>query len=145
MIELQNIQSKEWGISISAQHEVVQGLNDIHQCVLIILSTQKGSDPLRPEFGADLSPFQDLPMTDAIPGIINEILTAVGNWEPRAKINAITYVVNYSQVTFAINWTVNTGDGAPEYTYGTTTASIAGSGSGAVNEFTTEFTFEFTT
>lgn len=146
MIELGSIQSREWGISLSEQNEVVQGINDIHQCILIILSTQRGSDPLRPLFGADLTPFHDLPMTQAIPGIINEIITAIGNWEPRVKISKITYKVNYSQVTFSIDWTVNTGDGLPEHTYGSLAAKLAtNTASNGVNEFTTEFNFEFTT
>ncbi len=44
---------------------VVQQIADVGQCIRIILTTPKGSDPLRPAFGCDAGNFLDLPLDAA--------------------------------------------------------------------------------
>ena len=51
------IQSAEWSLSTSGFGEVVEGFEDINQCISLIIGTAKGSDPLRPDFGADVLRF----------------------------------------------------------------------------------------
>ena len=69
-IQLNEIKSTEWGLDIENQGEVKQGLDDIKQCVYIILMTQKLTDPLREDFGCGAFDYVDMPVNKAIPNII---------------------------------------------------------------------------
>lgn len=107
MAELSEIRSGDWSLSVAAQGEVVEGISDIAQCINIILSTQKGSDPLRPEFGVDIVEYVDKPINSAVPGIIREMIEQVNRWEPRCTIEKITHtIVGDSQIIFKIEFTV---------------------------------------
>jgi phage baseplate assembly protein W len=66
--------------------QVVQGMADVDQCVRIILTTPKGSDPLRPTFGADLWRYVDTPINLAQASIVREIAEALLLWEPRIDL-----------------------------------------------------------
>ncbi len=64
-------------------------LESIEQNITIILSTPKGSDPHRPEFGSDINTFVDLPLTVITAGKIKaEIKEAIERWEPRVSVNS---------------------------------------------------------
>lgn len=103
-MELQDIRSKDWSISLAGAGEIVQGLEDIKQCVRIILATQKGSDPLRPNFGVDVMSYLDLPDNRVATELTREIIEQIGLWEPRVSIEKITYKISPGAVTFAIEW-----------------------------------------
>ncbi len=68
---------------------VVQQIADIHQCIRIILTTPKGSDPLRPEFGCNAGNYLDLPRDAASPHIVREVREALA-WEPRVSVDGVT-------------------------------------------------------
>lgn len=68
---------------------VVQQIADVHQCIRIILTTPKGSDPLRPEFGCDAVNYLDLPLDAARPHIVREVRSALV-WEPRVSVESVT-------------------------------------------------------
>jgi uncharacterized protein len=80
------------GRSGSGIGQVVQGVTDINQCIGIILSTPKGSDPLRPTFACDLWRWIDAPLTIARPNLVREIVEAITKWEPRVRV--LSVVVN---------------------------------------------------
>jgi phage baseplate assembly protein W len=84
--------------------EVVEDIADINQCIRIILSTPKGSDPHRPEFGSDVWKYIDYPIKEAIPNIIREAIDAINTWEPRVRIKSISAEVIESRVIFRIEW-----------------------------------------
>jgi phage baseplate assembly protein W len=64
-------------------------LDSIKQNISIILTTPKGSDPHRPEFGSDINSFIDLPLTVITAGKIkSEITDAIERWEPRVTLNS---------------------------------------------------------
>jgi phage baseplate assembly protein W len=69
---------------------VVEGFQDVSQCIAIILTTPKGADPLRPTFGCDLWQFIDTPITIATPHIVREVTESLGIWEPRIKVISVT-------------------------------------------------------
>lgn len=77
---------------------VVQGLQDVDQCIRIILTTPKGSDPLRPTFGVDVWQYLDFPIAAARPAMVREVTDAILQWEPRVKLLkvAVTPVVDGS-------------------------------------------------
>jgi phage baseplate assembly protein W len=97
MITLADITSADWSLSLdvpgmpgSGLGQVVQGMADINQCIQIILTTPKGSDPLRPTFGANLWQFIDYPIDAAIPAIVREVTEAITLWEPRVTLTRVT-------------------------------------------------------
>ena len=96
-ITLANIISADWSLELDASGEpgsgigsVVQGLSDVNQCIQIILTTPKGSDPLRPTFGADVLRYIDAPINSAIPAIVREVTEAITRWEPRVTVVSIS-------------------------------------------------------
>jgi len=88
-VTLVDITSLDWSLELGNIGAVVQGLQDIDQCIAIILTTPRGSDPLRPTFGADLWSFIDNPISSAIPSIVKEVAAAITMWEPRVTLQSI--------------------------------------------------------
>jgi len=70
---------------LGAIGEVVQGIADVEQCLGIIVTTPRGSDPLRPTFGADIWRYIDFPISLALPAIVSE-LTSRSRFGSRALI-----------------------------------------------------------
>ena len=116
-ITLADITSADWslaldsstpsGLSGSGIGNVVQGISDINQCIYVILSTPRGSDPLRPTFACDLWRLLDAPINFARPALVNEIVTNITRWEPRVRV--LSVVVNLvsgtqSNLEIAITW-----------------------------------------
>jgi len=67
----------------------VEAMDDLRQSISIILTTRRGSDPLRPEFGSDIWRYIDHPIDRARPHLVREVYTAIGRWEPRVKIERV--------------------------------------------------------
>ncbi len=99
-VTLDQIVSADWSLMLdrtaaqiglaSGIGAVVQGVEDVNQCITIILTTPKGSDPLRPTFGCDLWQYLDVPITLAVPHIVREVTEALTIWEPRIRVIAVT-------------------------------------------------------
>lgn len=90
MTQLSDIQSADWSPLIGTPGEAVEALDDIDQCIRIILGTRKGSVPLRPLFGCDAWLWLDAPVDVALPNVVREVYAAIGMWEPRAEIVSVT-------------------------------------------------------
>lgn len=97
-----DIKTKNWQLSIIGVGYIAEGLADIRQCLDILLRTQKGTDPLRPQFGCDISRYVDRPLTIAIPNIIRAIIEAIEIWEKRVVLKKVRYEIEVSQVRFFI-------------------------------------------
>ena len=141
-ITLDDITSADWSLALdkpgqpgSGIGNVVQGVADVDQCVGIILTTPKGSDPLRPTFAADLWQFIDSPMNSVLSAVVREVTQALTLWEPRITIVSITVqpvtddlTQSGAHLNVAVTWKLKltlTGTGAaPPGTVQTTTASI---------------------
>jgi uncharacterized protein len=89
-ITLADITFTDWSLKLGAIGSVVQGFDDIDQCIAIILTTPRGSDPLRPTFGADLWQFMDTPLNVAVPSIVREVTAAITTWEPRVTLQSVS-------------------------------------------------------
>lgn len=85
MTTLAEISTTHWQPRLGAEG-VVESIDDIHQCIRIILSTSLGEDPLRPDFGSDLARYLDLPFDRARPFLVREAVAAVQRWEPRVEL-----------------------------------------------------------
>jgi len=103
---LQDIRATNWQLSRTTIGQVVAGIEDIRQCIGIILTTTKGSVPLNPLFGSDIWQFIDRPINTAVANISAEILDAVGKWEPRIIIKNLTYDITGSRVDYALQFTL---------------------------------------
>lgn len=117
MATLSEIRSQDWQLSTQAQGGIVQGLDDIKQCIDIILSTAQGTDPFRPDFGIDLMAYLDLPVNVAAPNLIREITEQIELWETRVTITAISYQVQGSTLEFSVSWESNRGTGTNTATF----------------------------
>jgi len=89
-ITLADIRSADWSLALGAIGEVVQGIADVEQCLGIIVTTPRGSDPLRPTFGADIWRYIDFPLDRALPAIVSELTSAIALWEPRVNLLSVT-------------------------------------------------------
>jgi hypothetical protein len=84
--DVRTLEAKYWQPRLGALGEVVEGLEDIHQCLLIILSTPWGSDPLRPRFALDLMAYLSRAFTVVGPAFKRDVVLAIAQWEPRARV-----------------------------------------------------------
>ena len=77
MTNLNEITYVDWQCKLNGIGDVAEGVEDINQCIAIILSTQKGSDPHRPTFGSDIIKYVDYPINIAKANIIRETIDAL--------------------------------------------------------------------
>lgn len=106
MTNLNEITYVDWQPKINSFFEVVQGADDINQCIAIILLTRKGSVPHRPTFGSDIYKYIDYPIKEAIPNIVREATDAIITWETRININTVIVEIELSTVNVKVEWTL---------------------------------------
>jgi len=104
--KLQDIRATNWQLSRTTIGQVVSGIEDIRQCVGIILTTTKGSVPLNPLFGSDIWQFIDRPVSTAVANIAAEILDSIGKWEQRILIKNLTHRISGSRIDFSLTFTL---------------------------------------
>lgn len=97
MATTNDIYDKNWAPSLENPNEIVQGIEDIAQCLTVIVLTGKGSVPFDPEFGCDILRWVDQPINIALPSIVKEVADAVATYEKRAIIVRITPEINQDQ------------------------------------------------
>ena len=106
MTLISEISSTQWTFDANTPGAIVQGLESIKQCVLLILTTQKGTDPMRPDFGCGVYDYLDMPLSFAVPRMVKEISLALSKYEPRIGQVTVNQVVNTSAVTFTVSYQV---------------------------------------
>ena len=100
MTTINDIQSVNWQIALSGPGDIAEGLADIRQCLGVIMTTTRGTDPFRPTFGTDIWKYIDQPVTVAAPAIVKEILTAIQLWEPRVRVTKLLYTISGEKILF---------------------------------------------
>lgn len=100
--KIQDIVSTNWQLSNQTIGQIAEGIDDIRQCIGIILTNTKGSDPLRPLFGSDIWRFIDNPVNTAVANISAEIIDCIGKWEQRIRIKELTYNITGSKIDFEL-------------------------------------------
>lgn len=104
---LTDITAADWSIKLDDPGSVVENLDDINQCLRVILETPKGSRAHEPLFGCDVWLFLDQPLTHALPGIVNAVIEAVTLWEPRVKLTSVVAArdeAGSGKLTVQIEW-----------------------------------------
>jgi len=109
MTNLNEINYVDWQCKLNGIGGVAEGIEDINQCIAIILQTQKGSDPHRPTFGSDIMKYVDYPVNTAKANIIRETIDAINLWETRVKINKTEVEINGSTILIKVEWTLASG------------------------------------
>ena len=107
MTNLNEITYVDWQYKLNGIGSVAEGIEDINQCIAIILTTRKGSVPHRPTFGSNIYKYIDYPVNEAVPNIIRESIDAINLWETRIKIKTLTAQINNTQIEINIEWTLN--------------------------------------
>lgn len=139
IVTLADITSADWSLKLdtpgrpgSGFGRVVQGVDDVDQCIAIILTTPKGTDVLRPTFGTDIWRFIDTPISEAQPAIVGEVAASITQWEPRVKVLSVqsTPVMRTAEqpgahVEITVSWQLNLGSAsAPAHTTAVTVNSV---------------------
>ena len=107
---LTDITASDWSIKLDDPGSVVENLDDINQCLRVILETPKGSRAHEPLFGCDVWLFLDQPLTHALPGIVNAVIEAVTLWEPRVKLTSVVAARDEAasgKITLQLEWKLN--------------------------------------
>lgn len=94
----------DWSLDVTTLGARVYGDDDIAQCINIILLTVKGSDPLRPTFGANILQWIDAPVNEAGPQMVKSVIDGIKAWEPRVVVTNVTYRVEDSNLVFSVYW-----------------------------------------
>lgn len=104
-----SITAAHWQPALGTSGEVVEGLRDIDQAIRIILTTLKGSDAHRPEFGSNIHLYIDWPVNRVTPHLVREAVDSIRQWEPRVSVVQVQVTIEGSQVTLRVQWRVADG------------------------------------
>jgi uncharacterized protein len=104
-MNITEVKNSEWSLSNDDQGSIVEGSDDINQCLYNILFTVPGSDPTRPDFGCEIYKYIDTNPLKNINSMIKAISDAIFKWETRVGISSISYFIQNENIQFGINWT----------------------------------------
>ena len=108
MASINSVTNPVWTISISEAYALVQGIDAVKQSIQILLETEKGSQPLMPDFGINLSSFLGKPITAALSDLFTDIRFQIEKYEKRAKVRNITQQANADgSYTVNVFWEYN--------------------------------------
>lgn len=117
MMTLDDITSRDWsmrldaGIDGAGLGDVVQSYDDVSQCLGIILTTPKGTDPLRPDFACDVHEYLDRPVDVMLPHLVRAVTAAIERYEPRVVLLGVTATPTGEQggghVEVTLTWRLN--------------------------------------
>lgn len=109
-----SITAAHWQPALGTSGEVVEGLRDIDLAIRIILTTPKGSDAHRPEFGSDLHLYIDWPVNRITPHLVREAVDAIRRWETRVMVVQVQVRIEEAHVFLRVQWRV--ADDVPQLT-----------------------------
>ena len=95
-----------WQLSPHNADAPIEGIDDIHQSIVNILSTRKGTDILRPQFGSNHFDYIDQPDDIAIPNFVQSIINALEDWEPRIVVERVEILGSAPHFTATVFWSV---------------------------------------
>ncbi|APC14519.1 baseplate protein [Pseudomonas frederiksbergensis] len=104
-----SLTAAHWQPALGTSGEVVVGLRDIDQVIRILMTTPKGSDPHRPEFGSDLHLYLDWPTNRVTPHLVRETVDAIRVWENRVTVVQVQVLIDEAQITVRVLWRVANG------------------------------------
>lgn len=91
------IQTQYWSGKLgTANGKVVTNADEIRQAIHLILTTPRGSDPLRAEFGSRIHDYVDQPTPRARAYLVRESIAAIRQWEQRVEVRSLQ-VLGYGE------------------------------------------------
>lgn len=109
VVSVDKIQSLNWSPKLGEFGSIVENFDDIEQCIRIILSTPRGSDPHRPTFATGLFNYIDYPQTAIKQFLIKEVFESLLTWEPRIEIDGVNITfnqTNFGSIEIEVRWRV---------------------------------------
>ena len=97
--------SQHWQLSQGGSG-ITQGADDIDLCIRNILSTRKGSDVLRPEFGSGHFDYLDTPEDVFVPNAVRETVLAIQTWEKRAVVEDVRFNGHAPHMRMTVVWRI---------------------------------------
>ena len=97
--------SQHWQLSQGGSG-ITQGADDIGLCIPYILSTRKGSDVLRPEFGSGHFDYLDTPEDVFVPNAVRETVLAIQTWEKRAVVEDVRFDGHAPHMRMTVVWRI---------------------------------------
>ena len=92
------------------QIELVSQEQDVEEAILMVLGTNKGERPMRPEFGSELSKLIFAPINAATSGLAARyVREALARWEPRIRVTQVTVRPDSGheeRLTISIDYTI---------------------------------------
>ncbi|AJO78770.1 GPW/gp25 family protein [Pseudomonas sp. MRSN 12121] len=104
-----SITAAHWQPALGTSGAVVEGLRDIDQSIRIILTTPKGADAHRPDFGSNLHLYIDWPVNRVTPHLVRETVDALRRWETRISVVQVQVLIEESQIRVRVQWRVADG------------------------------------
>jgi phage baseplate assembly protein W len=109
MKTINQVTTTNWQISNTGIGDIAEDADDINQCINNIFSTQRGSDPFRPDFGLDLLAAIDRPVNIMAPDLISDMVDQVASYETRIDLKTVNYTLANNKVVFALTWEYSDG------------------------------------
>lgn len=108
---LTSITAKNWQMALGDADnarlgEIVETIDDIKQSIQIILTTQLGSDRLRPDFGVDILAYLDKPAASHLPALIRAAAQAIQLWEPRIDNVGVVGRLDCARAILTVTWRI---------------------------------------
>ena len=97
--------SQHWQLSQGGSG-ITQGADDIDLCIRNILSTRKGSDVLRPEFGSGHFDYLDTPEDVFVPNAVRETVLAIQTWDTRAVVEEVRFDGHAPHMRMTVVWRI---------------------------------------
>lgn len=88
-----------------AAGEIVAGIDDLAQEIRSLILTPKGSVPLNPEKGCDLTPYVDRPPAIGVPAMTREVWAALTRWCVRIVVEDVRVsMVAFHHFSIPVFW-----------------------------------------
>lgn len=128
MTLIKDIKTPHWSLSIEKSGEIVTDLDDINQCIYIIITTVKGTDRMRPEFGCGIFQYLDKPVSTVVPLMAKSVKDSLQIWEPRITVTKVSVKLSeLSHVDVEVEWEKTVGEsfnsGSTVVSYNSTNSS----------------------
>lgn len=134
-LDLRTLDAAYWQPKVGELGAVVTGLDDINQCILTILLTPKGSDPLRPDFALNIFDYVDKPVNTVRAPLVRDVIAAITKWEQRVAVEAVTLEPQADLAGFILSVTWSLTGGVNQEPPVTTSVLVPTSGQLVVSPF----------
>ena len=104
-----DISAAHWQPALGTPGQVIEGLRDIDQAIRIILTTLRGSDAHRPEFGSDLYLYINWPHNRVTPYLVRETVETIRRWKVRVSVVQVQVLIDGAHITLRVIWRVADG------------------------------------